>query len=549
MGLSMNARSRKARAGGIALLAAAGCVVGEAPSYAHNRLVHQDMVDFAYQVGRLVARDAKAKSLPAYLAPPPGVAAADWRRYVDDIAASAARLDVLPTGLPPPKAEACRPDEGASDLPLSWPSGTLIGSVPQAVGVDYISGSGCGLRGRWHPGGVFNALQTPVNADAGGLVLGLWASNVDEQDDDTHLWIRPTSILGAGAVKAAASKAAKTVLAVLAIPFICAWDCIFHSCSDCMKGAKDFADAANPVDKIDGWLPGFGDLHGGDYNTMWHFMNVQPGRSDDYDDMQGLLYEEAGWHGEPDALDLAVMAFFDFLPGWSLNYEESQGIHHYQIGNGHDGHQNTTSRGESEWQFTTAAHTPFEPVDNVALYGWQHFRDDADHATHWLGFPLHALGDASAPHHLIGSTGWGHRPYEDSIERQWWAIRYIDSPGGDGANASGAQLAQIQRIVAAGYAWRKLVIDWRAADPARAHDVPIRDLVAQLGLATMADAETDGGWAFQRAASGTYLASQDAAISLYTGAGYVDHMRPTIERGVAAMLAFLISAAEVPRGK
>src|SRR4051794_34808984 len=119
--------SRPARSIGIAALGVVG-LLAETPAHAHENIVHQDMVDFAYQTLRLVDHDAASR--PDYLRPPPGVAPADWQHYLDTIVASLAQLDAQPTALPPPRAPTCRPDEAAVAPPGGSAEHTRLGTVP-----------------------------------------------------------------------------------------------------------------------------------------------------------------------------------------------------------------------------------------------------------------------------------------------------------------------------------------------------------------------------------------------------------------------------------
>ena len=83
--------------------------------------------------------------------------------------------------------------------------------------------------------------------------------------------------------------------------------------------------------------------------------------------------------GEPmDPVELVLMAYFD-ASGLSVNYDKSQGIDKYTANHADDGVANTVRRNKADWQFTTIAHVPFEPVNNLALYGWTHFRDEQIH--------------------------------------------------------------------------------------------------------------------------------------------------------------------------
>jgi hypothetical protein len=155
-------------------------------------------------------------------------------------------------------------------------------------------------------------------------------------------------------------------ITMLLLPFVCLADCNFGDCDQCDKDAADIADSAFPLDELEGLIPGFGDFSRDDWVGLWHHIQIGAG-SHDYDDRQGWFLEEPGPPGLfPDPLDVALMALFD-LAGMSVNYDDSQGVHRYQISNSDDGLANTRLRGKSDWQFTTTAHIPFEPLDNLGF--------------------------------------------------------------------------------------------------------------------------------------------------------------------------------------
>ena len=155
---------------------------------------------------------------------------------------------------------------------------------------------------------------------------------------------------------------------------------------------------------------------------MWHHIQLVGGGSNDYDDHQGLLISEAGPFATLDVVDLAIMVGFD-ASGMSINYGKSLGPKHYESPGG-DGLPATVHRAKYEWQFLSLPHTAFEPVDNLGQYGWNVFRDPAgQHPVEYLGYPLHAIGDATVPMHVAGTPAWGHRPFEDAAERIWHQLR------------------------------------------------------------------------------------------------------------------------------
>jgi hypothetical protein len=185
------------------------------PVQAHNSAVHQDLTDMAYEIMRGIET---GKIVPAK---PANVAQADWDNFLAAIKAAPGKLRQLPTGLPNPKQAVC-PEVfyGVSNNPgPGWSQG-LMKDVPFPVAYDYTVSKTCGVRfrytadgkfdGVWAPEGWYSSIiSMPDPGDRGrggkpdytGNVLGLWAANVDNEFDDSHIWARPTSAGGTAIVK------------------------------------------------------------------------------------------------------------------------------------------------------------------------------------------------------------------------------------------------------------------------------------------------------------------------------------------------------------
>jgi hypothetical protein len=542
---------------------------------AHNRPVHQDIVDYAYEAMLFVQHQ---RQFP--IRPPEGADLSEWQEFAQALLATPAKWKLLPSelhrlnveklksppvhplggvtpapGTPPTAQITCsREIYGQTVLPDDWWVNRM-GEVRYPVSTDFANVADCGVRFGWEPGGIFNNANSAdavgaANVDHTGTILGMWASNVDNQFDDTHLWYRPTSAGGLGEIQKIADDAADEGLAAILIPFVCAWDCIFDSCHDCDKHAKDIADSANPLDDLSGLIPGIGDESGEDYVGVWHFINMNPGTSNDYDDKQGELWEEAGPNQIVSAEEIVLMAYFDTV-GLSLRYDPSRGPKQYQISNADDGLPNTRIRSEAQWQFTTFGHTAFEPVDNLAYYGWRRFRDGVPsegvekHRVSYMAWPLHAIGDATVPMHVAGTSSWGHRPFEDGQQEIWSKLRMArDSPAD--------QIAMLNRVVQGAFENWRFIRQWRAST-GRRDDVPVRELVTRLAQRTydysMAkQASTGQTWPFLPGATAMYFvkATRAPSIFLYTGrpdAGAIG--RPVIEDGIGTSMALLIAAADL----
>ncbi len=510
------------------------------PALAHNGLVHQDMTDVAWEIMLAVSNPGHPGALAER---PSNVPAAQWNAFVASIQAAVPKVRALPAGLPGPHKTACSDD--VTTVPTQWASGKSLGDLAFAPGITYITGNDCGVRAKWAPGGVFDGINPAPPAghrDHTGIALGFWANSIDDEYDDTHLWFRPTSAGGLGAIKKEANDLATAGFAIAVLPFVCLWDCLFGSCGSCGSDAKDLADTANPIDSVEGLIPGIGDISGANYTGVWHFINMRPGAPNDYDDRPGMLYETAGPDGSPDAVEIALMAIAD-ASGWSIHYDKSLGPRRYTIRGANDGHPDSRARDTGQWQFSTFVHTSFEPVDNLAFYGWRRFREDSTHDAHNLAWPLHALGDATVPMHVSGTSGYGHRPYEDAQEFRWSAVRRLEDPA-----PSNAQWSPARQILLKAFEWRRFILNWRSAHPGHSRDVPVRALVTALAQKSF-DYSRDrqaatGLWPYNSQASVLYLADPGSARNFYEHPAAIDQSRFLIESGIAAELAFLVSAAE-----
>lgn len=496
------------------------------PAAAHNPSIHQAMTDLAWQMMVFVENNGVNRI---------GEGDAQWNAFLRRVASTPQQFWGQPAGLfdlIATRTDACTPTLA------EW--NTSLHGVPKAPRWDFKDVKDCGFQNDWKP-----RLDNIPDNEFGGAVLGFWAGFPDAAFDDTHLWYRPTNALGLGAVRDVVNEVTEDALAVALVPIVCLVDWLFGD-GDCLKDAKKLADDANPTEEIDSWIPGIGDQSGEDWVGVWHFVDMNPGASNDYDARQGKLFDEAGVPDEPmDPVELVLMAYFD-TAGLSVNYDKSQGINKYTADNANDGVSNTTRRDEGDWQFTTIAHTPFEPVNNLAWYGWTHFRDEQIHPVSMLGWPLHAIGDATVPMHVTGTSAWGHRPFEDSQDLIWdsvWNFR----PG-----QIDAQSAAVAAVMRRAFEYWKVIEAWRAAHGGT-KDIPMRELIMQLAshthdYAMAKHAQTNGDWPFSITASTGYLVAKGESINAYADTdNAAELVRPLYEDGMGAMVALLVAASDFYR--
>ena len=111
-------------------------------------------------------------------------------------------------------------------------------------------------------------------------------------------------------------------------------------------------------------------------------------------------------------------------------------------------------------------------------------------------------------------------------------------------------MQQAERIVARAFDYRNFILNWRQAHGPTS-DIPVRDLVttvADWSHSYVYDRFTSvlsTPWPFIDPASVLYVADKASATWMYTSfPGNDEFTRPLLEEGVAAIIAFLTSAAE-----
>jgi hypothetical protein len=552
-------RTTKVRLGSAAFCVIALQAVLDPCAHAHNARVHRDMTDRAYHVMLALAADRLATGGDPALTELATAARKAIRK-----------LQAVPAGLPTPKDSRCIDPETIKKIGTntpSWPAfpsfaAMPLGAVPYPIATTYMTGTDCGIDPDWSPGAFFDTVNAggPGGHDHTGAVLGFWAHQPDDEVDDWHLYFRPTNAVGYSVIKSYIEDALGAGAGTVWITAKCALTCLgsaltFGIVGDCKACLDDaIAEAKNAVHDglatIDGVFPGFGDHTSIDFYTgMGHHLNVSsahfPGpwklNPQAYDDRPGLLTENAGPLAIPDSVEFAAMVGAD-LAGMTVHYDPSLGPKRYEIIGAHDFHPDSVHRGKNDWEFLSFPHTPFTPIDNMASYGWRTFRDDSKHAAPPLGWALHAFGDAIVPMHVTGTSGWGHRPYEDAFENR--LTGYLYDSDRQAAKTQGASIAR--RAVA----WRKVILDWRRRHPQHGTDIPIRDVVTMLATWTLQRVQGPGMlvWPFNPAMSSDYVVpgpTKAGSIFYYENAPGADAVnRDLLEEGIAAELAFLVAVGE-----
>jgi hypothetical protein len=469
------------------------------PAAAHNKVVHEGMTVRALLL-MMKSSSIKLSINEGFGNPPEGVSAAEWKSFQDDIVKSFIELKKM-------------------------------------VGVTLTTN---------------NSLEgTEVLAEK----LSFAASEPDYHIDDVHLFTKLSNAAGQSWLDKAADTGIKGGAGVILIPFICAGLCIgdlfgLSDCDDCLDKAKQFGNKVPTPSDLKNLIPGFGDDTDEDYVGLWHFINMSdnPTIENDYDDHQGILYERAGPFGVPGSVDILIMVGSD-LVGKSVNGEKSDGVKRYQMTQANDfffdgdSYSNTIFRSNFEWEKYSLGHTVFSSVDNFALWGWRGFRNNTEPnpANRFLklGYSLHAIGDATVPMHVTGTTSWGHRAYENAQEELWDEIN--------------SQMSD-KAILAQAFKYRQQIQSWRAEG--HPGDIPMRHLVRAVARNTydysmLQQLSTKTFWPFNDEASLLFFSGKaddnykTVAVDMYKYfPNAVGLVKPLMEDGIAAELAVLMSAPE-----
>ena len=537
---------------GLFFAAAAG--VHASPALAFNSITHERLPDQAYQTmnilrrGEYLSKKVSAVTgltvapLSARPASVPASQQAKWDKYIAELRVAPLKLDRLRTGLPswrPAVANKC------PMYPTLKNNGPLAdcrnGDLPFAPKRGWATNdSDCFVRKYFAGDSDAPEFFDDLPSNYTGAMLGLWGQQVDDEVNDTMLWIRPTNTLFISEFKAVMEDLADVGLMAVFAPFACL--AALFSGSNCLDDAARAAHDNNPVTTIDEWsaeieknfvdslpvpLSGIDGDDLADMTGVWHFINVERG-SGFFNDIGGLHYTHGGWRGGDvdiagvgriDSFDYGIILVTDAI-GLTIDPDSAGGVKRYQ-----QSPNGPLNRRKGDW-LLSIGHTEFEPLDNLALYGWRRFQ--RDHDTSGLGWVIHAIGDSVEPHHGISATGWGHRPFEE-----FTAFAWNEMLSESGVN----HYFSMQRALEQGFSWWSYLDDAQAANPG---DLPIRDLITNIAYTTRGTTD----WALKNGVSVTWFVdkSEETTRSIY--GGDADKIRGQVEMGIGATLAFIAKASQ-----
>jgi hypothetical protein len=522
---------------------------------AWNEQTHQRLVDFSFQIAKLVEFEKTQghripelqglSGLPDLLAPPPectGDCIDFWNDFLEKLADARTRLNEMPYG-PATSGlrfnETCAPEVGVALGDFGY---ALEGKPPSEDRTSDI----CLAQRIYEEGGIFDSPDLrSLDGRLTGNSLGFVAQAADARVNDWDIDVDPIGAILGALAKIPLIGSAIALLGPIVVSIVDTLRDIAGSILGLVLGALFWlftggdpdafqmgAELGVLITNIDREFVNVVDLETlaaepKDDVGLGHYVNVQaqvvtgnPFKpvwpANNFDDRQGLYYREAFYnaHANPntsatlvqDSMDHYIMDNVEQF-GTFIDPGESYGVQNYQIFSTADGHDDSEPRAGSlslssnaYWRYNRVSQIAFTPLDNLAFHGWRRWQDASCQDASLLQWTLHAIGDASCPMHAIGTTGQGHRPFEDSIEQhpgQWEKIRFLapkELEGGvDGdAEYSGNtaqrdqafrdQYAQAKSILAQAIQWRELISDFQDANPA---DFPVRDFVTAVANTTL----------------------------------------------------------------
>lgn len=564
------------------------CAFQSSPAFAYGNTAHQQIINNAFQVMRLVTYQQEHTGEDDNVTPAgktslwttptvpledgTAITPQEWQAFMEAISTSTYNILAADSNLG---------SMGACELSGKhmWEldrDDHLKGAAPNAAGLyrelhpGYVDkqaadpDQGCSTKMVRH-GKLFTALNdTNFPGRIAGTALGSYAVAPDNYTNDWGLVIAPFQSLFMGTGQELANLGIEAGLAIFLAPFVCAWR--WFSGKSCgLNDIRDVADSANILEDIVHLIPSpFAAWPVGEDQAVGfgHFMNLGPRARNFYDDIGGLHYDTAGYRGTLGNQDIKLGLIAD-TAGLVVEPRHSDGVRNYEIRSDevHDGHARSQYRTNSRWRGTTYTHQEMTPLDNMAYYGWRIASSTGHTSVHGLQWPLHALGDVAAPHHLISTTGWGHRSYENAVNTNWENMHFLDSTGV--THSIEFQYEQARELLVRALFWRRRVVAWRARNVgAFPLDVPVRDLITEMATRNYSyivagDENTYGGpntridkddlpaavFAYNDDYRSKIKNGNDDLEQLYID-DYTDEMRHLVENAMAGALGFLSAAGE-----
>jgi hypothetical protein len=521
---------------------------------AYEKEGHHRLTNAAYQAMR-AASAATTSSPVANRLKTPGdctafaslckraVSQAEWTSFLVEIEKSRRIVGSQPNQIPPVSLGEvpCYPGTIATEI-AQFPTG--LTASHRVYNKNECS------RESWSPLNFYHDIAAPADGTKlGGQALGWHAKNRDDDLQETRVEL-PIATWPLQQASVAWQKFGAAIFA----PLVCAVKLFKGEIKDCLNASRRVADKTNIAGMIFGAIPGVKLDRNELLIGFWHLIDVTRGGA--YDDHPGMYLAQGGLKDQRSVIDQALWLVF-MTSTAKINRDQSNGVARYQIRDA-DGHQATRDRGPNNLTFSMydVGNTEFSPLDNLAHYGFAKLSDQP--ATR-LGWPLHAIGDATVPMHVIASTGQGHAVYEQWVTSHLDELLYEACPASSGGICDVVALrndqeAQAHRILQIAFRWRQYL-----------NTGSVRGFITALAEDTLGKAggDTRWGWAWCDACSAsTYF--EDYGLDDFTGwlaqihnaatgpavheikdnphayyDGYTSEIRKLVESAIGAKVAFL----------
>ncbi len=171
-------------------------------------------------------------------------------------------------------------------------------------------------------------------------------------------------------------------------------------------------------DDFDGYSFDRGSAKGNQYETLGHKLQDAGKAADSVSNM----FEQ--FHGKDFRsmpVDRAIMAYlgdhYVHAPGFNGYRDCSSSIERYSFHQDKGEYDSVEEESRSRFirDYNGVPASVFMPLDNMARYWYLKFRQRRDPQA--VGFILHALQDASIPHHAAGCSGNWHASYEEQLAK------------------------------------------------------------------------------------------------------------------------------------
>ncbi len=500
----MNRPSNLSRAGMSVAVGVLSVLLLSGRVHAYNERTHQEMTQNAFDIMRLVAYQQPVRFEPRGTASiprgehslwdtPAGISPSEWHAFMQEVATGAWRVLAADSDLPDSHFPGCPPvaEKKMHNLPSLGADSEFHKLYLSTIGQASIGIVGGDCRQKRRLGSLYRALNRVFpHGELAGSALGVHAAAPDAYEGDWHLFFNPLMTGATGAAVDITNEIFATGVGAVIFGLACLFTWGGDACD--FDKTRDFADRANPLPQVVGMLAApfaLGNF-GTSYTTgLGHLMNLGPFQQSTFDDIAGFHQERSGWRGRPGVVDASMMVAGD-LVGLTVAPRHSDGARDYEICDGTqllcqtdevlDAHPPSSYRTAARWRAATLGHQQFTPLDNMAYYGWERARNPnfpkaapagVTYVTiAGLARTLHALGDAAAPHHLIGGLGWGHRPYERTVDFQWEDVQRATT------GRTVDQYRNARQVLVGALYWRNYMRDHRTDSG----DIPVRDTISAM---------------------------------------------------------------------